>query len=137
MLNKVILIGRLTRTPEIKIIPTGTQVASFTVAVNRRYKDKNGNWQEDVYFFDIETFGKLAEKVAQQLDKGYQILIEGELRQDKWESAAGEKRSRVKIVANKISLLSKPADTNNIDKNQTEDSSNIDFDDDEEEDIPF
>jgi single-strand DNA-binding protein len=114
------------------------QVTSFTVAVNRKYKDKGGNWQEEAYFFDVETFGKLAERVS-QLDKGYQILVEGELRQDKWESPAGEKRSKVKIVANKIALIGKPADANNVEKkpvqSQPEEDISIDLED--EDDIPF
>jgi single-strand DNA-binding protein len=136
MLNKVMLIGRLTRTPEVRFLPSGMQVTSFTVAVNRKYKDKGGNWQEESYFFDVETFGKLAERVA-QLDKGYQILVEGELRQDKWESPAGEKRSKVKIVANKIALLGKPADANNVEKKTSEPEEDISIDLDNEEDIPF
>jgi single-strand DNA-binding protein len=136
MLNKVMLIGRLTRTPEVRFLPSGMQVTSFTVAVNRKYKDKGGNWQEEAHFFDVETFGKLAERVA-QLDKGYQILVEGELRQDKWESPAGEKRSKVKIVANKISLLGKPTDANNVEKKPAEPEEDISIDLDNEEDIPF
>ncbi len=110
MLNKVLLIGRLTRDPEIRYLPSGMQVSSFTIAVNRRYRDRDGNWQEESYFFDVETFGVLAERIGRQLSKGYQILLEGSLRQDKWESSAGEKRSKVKIVADKINLLSKPSE---------------------------
>ncbi len=108
MLNKVLLIGRLTRDPEIRYLPSGTQISSFSIAVKRKYKDKDENWQEDVYFFDVETFGALAERIGVQLSKGYQILLEGSLRQDKWEGPAGEKRSKVKIVAEKINLISKP-----------------------------
>ncbi|GAB6071665.1 single-stranded DNA-binding protein [Venenivibrio stagnispumantis] len=109
MLNKVFIIGRLTREPDIRFLPSGMQITSFTIANNRRYKDRDGNWKEDSYFFDIETFGALAERVGRQLEKGTQILIEGSLRQDKWENSAGEKRSRIKIVADRISILSKVA----------------------------
>ena len=109
MLNKVFIIGRLTREPDIRFLPSGMQITSFTIANNRRYKDRDGNWKEESYFFDIETFGALAERVGRQLEKGTQILIEGSLRQDKWENSAGEKRSRIKIVADRISILSKVA----------------------------
>jgi len=109
MLNKVFIIGRLTREPDIRFLPSGMQITSFTIANNRRYKDRDGNWKEESYFFDIETFGALAERVGRQLEKGTQILIEGSLRQDKWENSSGEKRSRIKIVADRISILSKVA----------------------------
>jgi single-strand DNA-binding protein len=107
MINRVILIGRLTKNPEVRFLPSGMQVTSFSIAVSRKFRDKGGNWQEEVSFFDIECFGKLAEKVA-QLGKGYQVNIEGSLRQEKWQTPTGEKRSKVKIVANKITLLGKP-----------------------------
>ena len=119
MLNKVLIIGRLTRDPEIRFLQSGTTVASFTLAVNRNYKDKNGNWQEESYFFDIETYGQLAERLGKQLSKGNKVLIEGSLRQDKWETKAGEKRSKVKIVAEKVNLISK----NTNDKSEEYDTS--------------
>lgn len=114
MLNKVLMIGRLTKDPEVRFLPSGMQVSSFTLAVGRRYKDKTGQWQEETYFFDVETYGNLAERVGKQFSKGYQIYIEGTLRQDKWETQAGEKRSKIKIVADKISLLSKPGEQKNV-----------------------
>jgi single-strand DNA-binding protein len=101
------LVPRLTKNPEVKVLPSGTKVARFSIAVSRNYKNKNGNWQKETWFFDVECYGKLAERVA-QLGKGYQVTIEGELRQDKWESASGEKRSKVKVVANKVNLVGKP-----------------------------
>lgn len=135
MLNKVLLIGRLSRNPEIRYLPSGMQVTSFTIAVNRNYKDKNGNWQEESYFFDVETFGNLAERIGNTISKGYQVLIEGSLRQDKWETNTGEKRSKIKIVADKVSLISKPsskqADVSQIDEDIIE--SDLESD----EDVPF
>jgi single-strand DNA-binding protein len=131
MFNRVLLIGRLTRDPEVKDL-TNSKVAIFTIAVNRNYKDKNGEWKEESYFFDIEAFGKLAEKVKAQLGKGYKILIEGELRQDRWESESGEKRSKVKIVAERITLISKPGDKPGIEKVEEKDLS-----EDSAEDVPF
>jgi len=139
MLNRVILIGRLTRDPEVRYLPSGMQVTSFSVAVNRRFKDKNGEWKEETSFFDVESYGKVAERIGTQLGKGDQILIEGSLRQDKWESPSGEKKSKVKIVANRISLIAKPEDGNTekkLTETQAEEDMSIDnFDD--EDDLPF
>lgn len=110
-MNKVMLVGRLTRDPEFKILNNGTKATNLSIAVNRKFKDRNGEWRELTDFFDIETYGPMAERVAQQLSKGYQVAIEGVLRQDKWVSPSGEKRSKVKIIANKVRLLSKPKTT--------------------------
>ncbi len=111
MLNKVFLIGRLTRDPEIRFLPSGTQITLFTLAVNRAYKTKDSSeWKEETYFFDIEAFGFLAERLGKQLSKGTQILVEGSLRQDKWETPSGEKRSKIKVVAEKVNVLT-PAKT--------------------------
>jgi single-strand DNA-binding protein len=131
------LIGRLTRDPEVRFLSGGMQVTSLSIAVNRNFKDKNGEWREEVSFFDVETFGKIAEKVGTQLSKGYQVIIEGELRQDRWESPSGEKRSKVKIVAYRIALIGKPGDRN-AKPTSTEEDLDIpvkDFESDE--DIPF
>ncbi|WP_457635868.1 single-stranded DNA-binding protein [Persephonella sp.] len=105
MLNKVFLIGRLTRDPEIRFLPSGSQVTSFTIAVNRPYR-VNNEWKEETYFFDIESFGMLAERLGKQLNKGTQILIEGQLRQDRWETASGEKRTKIKVVADRVNIIS-------------------------------
>ena len=106
MLNKVLQIGRLTRDPEIRFLPSGTQVTGFSIAVNRAYKTKDSDeWKEETYYFDVETFGNLAERLGKQLTKGKQVLVEGSLRQDRWENKEGEKRSKIKIVAEKVSLI--------------------------------
>jgi single-strand DNA-binding protein len=112
MLNRVMLIGRLTRDPEVRFLPSGVQVAIMTVAVSRKFKDKNGEWREETSFIDVESYGEMSKRVGSQLKKGYQILVEGSLRQDRWESSSGEKRSKVLISAEKISLLGKPGDRN-------------------------
>jgi single-strand DNA-binding protein len=131
------LIGRLTRDPEVRFLPSGMQVTSLSIAVSRNFKDKNGEWREETSFFDVEAFGKLAERVGTQLSKGYQILIEGSLRQDKWESSSGEKRSKVKIVAYRIALLGKPVDRN-AKSTLTEEDLDISVEDFEsDEDVPF
>ena len=138
MLNKVLLIGRLTRDPEIRYLPSGMQITSFSIAVNRKFKDKGGNWQEETYFFDIETFGGLAERLGKQLSKGHQIFLEGSLRQDKWENQAGEKRSKIKIVAEKVSLLSRPIQGDSNQKSSYEDNEFVEPTDlNSDEDVPF
>lgn len=134
MLNKVLLIGRLSRNPEVRYLPSGMQVTSFTVAVNRNFKDKSGNWQEETYFFDVETFGELAQRLASAINKGDQVLIEGSLRQNKWEDKKGEKRSKVKIVADRVRTISKPSNKNT---SEDIDTDNIDSDLESDEDIPF
>lgn len=120
MINRVIVMGRLTANPEMRSLPSGMPVVSFGIAVNRNYKDKNGNWQEESHFFDVEAFGQLAERIGKQLSKGYQVLIEGQLRQDKWEDKNGEKRSKVKIVAERVSLVSKPSGNTNANATEEE-----------------
>jgi single-strand DNA-binding protein len=131
------LIGRLTRDPEVRFLPSGMQVTSLSIAVSRKFKDKNGEWREETSFFDIESYGKLAERVGSQLSKGYQVIIEGELRQDRWESPSGEKRSKVKIVAERIALLGKPSDRN-AKPASTEEDLDIPVEDFEsDEDVPF
>ena len=124
MLNKVLLIGRVSSEPEIRFLPSGMQVTSFSVAHNRAYKSGE-SWKEEVYYFDVDSFSALAERLGKQLNKGMQIVIEGSLKQERWETEDGSKRSRVKIVAEKVSILSKPKSEG---KQQEEK---------EEEDVPF
>lgn len=107
MLNKVLLIGRLTRDPEVRFFPSGTQITTFSVAYNRKYK-VNDEWKEEPHYFDIETYGALAERLGRSLSKGYQVLIEGRLAQQRWENQAGEKRSKIVIVADRVAIVSKP-----------------------------
>ncbi len=97
--NKVILYGNLTRDPELKALPSGSQVAEFGIATNRVYKDKNGAKQEEVDFHNIVAFGKTAEVIAQYLKKGRPIFIEGRIRTRSWESKDGTgKRYKTEIV---------------------------------------
>ena len=136
MLNKVFLIGRLTRDPEIRFLPSGSQVTSFSIAVNRAYR-VNNEWREETYFFDIETFGQLAERLGKQLNKGTQILVEGQLRQDRWETAAGDKRTKVKIVADMVSILSGKSAKEEKSKEPDLDISTETEDFSSDEDVPF
>ncbi|RMA97557.1 single-stranded DNA-binding protein [Hydrogenothermus marinus] len=139
MLNKVFLIGRLTRDPEIRFLPSGSQVTAFSIAVNRNYK-VNDQWKEETSFFDIETFGALAERIGKQLSKGTQVLIEGQLKQDRWETSGGEKRSKIKIVATKINLLNVPAGEQTSSAPKKEEPMNLPEDIEDissDEDVPF
>ncbi len=102
-LNKAILIGNLTRDPEIKALPTGIKVCSFGIATNRVWKDKTGVKQEAADFHNIVTFGRQAEIVAQYMKKGSNVLIEGRLQTRTWEDkGTGEKKYRTEIIADSI-----------------------------------
>jgi len=101
-LNKAIIIGNLTRDPELKSLPSGIQVASFGIATNRVYKDKNGQRQEQTEFHNIVVFGRQAETTAQYLRKGSSALIEGRMQTRSWDAADGTKKYRTEVVADRI-----------------------------------
>ncbi len=101
-LNKAIIIGNLTRDPEIKALPSGTKVATMGLATNRVWKDKNGAKQEGVDYHNIVVFGRQAELVAQYLKKGSSALIEGRMQTRSWEGKDGEKKYRTEIVADRV-----------------------------------
>jgi single-strand DNA-binding protein len=104
--NRVILAGNLVRDPEIRYLPSGLSVTSFGIAVNSRYK-QNNELKEEVSFFDIVVFGKLGENCAEYLSKGRPVLVEGRLRQRRWESE-GTKRSKIEVVADGVQFLGAP-----------------------------
>ncbi|MCK6462637.1 MAG: single-stranded DNA-binding protein [Candidatus Pacebacteria bacterium] len=101
-LNKVFLIGNLTRDPELKSLPSGSSVATFGVATNRVWRNQQGEKQEEVQFHNIVVFGKQADIVAQYLKKGSSALIEGRLQTRNWEAQDGSKRNRTEIVAERV-----------------------------------
>lgn len=103
-LNKVFLIGRLTRDPEIRSLPSGQQVASFGLATNRVFTDKSGQKQEQTEFHNIILFGRLAEIASQYLTKGSLAMIEGRLQTRNWQDASGNQHSRTEIVAERLQL---------------------------------
>lgn len=104
-MNTVILLGNLVRDPELKQLGNGNAVVNFVIAVNEKpYKDRNGETVKPVHFFDVEAFASGAEGIAGTFKKGSSILVEGMLRQHKWETNEGEKRSRVVIRCNKYSV---------------------------------
>jgi single-strand DNA-binding protein len=101
-LNKAIVIGNLTRDPEVKVLPSGVKVASFSVATNRVWKDKNGVKQENVDYHNIVIFGRQAEIVGQYMKKGSSILVEGRMQTRSWDDASGVKKYRTEIIADRI-----------------------------------
>ena len=102
--NKVILIGNLTKDPEIRYTPCGTAVASFRMAVNRRYK-QGEEFKEEVCYIDIVVFGKQAESCGQYLNKGSGVIVEGRLQERRWESEDGQKRSKHEVAAQTVRFL--------------------------------
>jgi single-strand DNA-binding protein len=101
-LNKAIVYGNLTKDPEIKALPSGIKVASFGVATNRVWKDKEGRKQESADFHNIVLFGKQAELAGQYLKKGSGLLVEGRMQTRSWDAQDGTKKYRTEIVAEKI-----------------------------------
>ncbi len=100
--NKAIVIGNLTRDPEMRSLPSGIQVASFSLATNRVWKDKNGAKQESVDFHNIVVFGRQAEIVGQYLKKGSSAMVEGRMQTRSWDAADGQKKYRTEIVADRV-----------------------------------
>jgi len=105
MYNRIILIGNLTKDPELRYTPQGTPVASFRIAVNTRYKQSDES-REDTLFIDIVTFGKQAETCSQYLNKGKSVLVEGRLQERRWESE-GQQKSKVEVIAQTVRFLSR------------------------------
>jgi single-strand DNA-binding protein len=103
-LNQVTLMGNLTRDPELRQTPSGQSVTSFSLALNRSYKDASGEWQEATDYIDIVCWGPLAERVAQYLSKGRRCLVQGRLQSRSWEQD-GQKRSKVEVLANDVTFL--------------------------------
>lgn len=105
-LNKVMLIGNLTRDPEVRYTPKGTAVGDLGLAVNRRVSDGNGNWNEEVTFIDVTVWGTNAENAQKYLHKGRGVFVEGRLQLDTWDDKqSGQKRSKLKVVAEVLQFL--------------------------------
>lgn len=119
-LNKVFLIGRLTKDPELSHTTQGRPFTRFRIAVNRPYKDKNGNWQEETAFIDVVVWGDAADRAVSKFSKGAEVLVEGRLRQSSWETESGERRSKIEVVSDRVQLLSVPSA-------QEDDSGDIEF----------
>ena len=106
-LNKVFLIGNLTRAPELRMTPKGTAICQFGIAVNRQFKDESGATRDETTFVDIEAWGKQGELVSKYLNKGSLAMVEGRLKFDQWEDkTSGQKRSKLKVVLDNVQFLS-------------------------------
>lgn len=108
-LNQVTLLGRLTRDPELRQTPNGASVASFSMALNRSYKDSAGEWQEQTDFIDCVAWGPLAERLEKMVKRGQRLLVSGRLSQRSWEQD-GQKRSKVEVVINDMTLIESAGD---------------------------
>ena len=109
-LNKVLLIGNLTRDTEVRMLPSGNPVCNFGLAVGRNFKDAQGNLREETAFVDVEAFGKIGETIGRLFSKGRPIFIEGRLKLDQWESKTGEKRSKLRVVLDNFEFVDSKQD---------------------------
>ncbi|SDU10158.1 single-strand binding protein [Verrucomicrobium sp. GAS474] len=107
-LNKVLLIGNLTRDPEIRYTPKGTAVGDLAIAINSTYKTQDGQTKDEVCYVDIVAWGRQAETCKEFLQKGAPILVDGRLQLDQWETKEGEKKSRLRVRAERIQFLGRP-----------------------------
>lgn len=149
-INQVIIMGNLTRDPELRQTPNGQNVCSFSLALNRSYKDKNDEWQEATDYIDIVCWAGLAERVSQYLSRGRRCLVQGRLQSRSWEQD-GQKRSKVEVLANDVTFLDgrasdadsgpSPKSASKPKSSKKEDVVIEDVDDDDEpinlDDIPF
>jgi single-strand DNA-binding protein len=108
-LNKIILLGNLTRDPELRYTPSGTAVSTFGLAMNRRYR-QGDEWKGEVCFVDVVTYGRQAETAGEYLSKGSMALVEGRLQWRSWESETGQKRSKHEVVAANIQFMPRVRD---------------------------
>lgn len=104
--NKVMLIGNLTRDPELRVTPRGTSICQFGLAVNRQFKDESGATRDETTFVDVEAWGKQGELINKYLNKGSSCFVEGRLRFDQWDDKqSGQKRSKLKVVVENVQFL--------------------------------
>ncbi|MDO8885598.1 single-stranded DNA-binding protein [Candidatus Oleimmundimicrobium sp.] len=139
-LNRVILIGNLTRDPELRSTPSGASVTNFGIAVNRHWTNKQGERVESVDFFNIVCWGKLAELVSQNITKGTPVAIDGRLQYRAWETSEGQKRSTVEVIAENVQFLgraSSQAKDKDFEPDFTSDAGTENADVSLDEDIPF
>ncbi len=149
-LNKAIIVGNLTRDPELKSLPSGMAVCSFSVATNRVWKDQNGAKQESTDYHNIVVFGRQAETAAQYLKKGQNVMIEGRIQTRSWDNQSGQKQYRTEIVADRVQFGAKTGGAGGSSPNQSsgpsspmdapmDDGGQIEYPADEinPEDIPF
>ena len=104
-LNKVFLMGNLTRDPELRYTPSGTAIANFGLAINRRFKGKDGDTREDTCFVDVDAWARQAEVISEYCRKGRPLFIEGRLQLDSWQTKDGQKRSKLKVVLENFQFI--------------------------------
>jgi single-strand DNA-binding protein len=141
-INRVTIVGRLTRDPELAHLPSGTAVLKLGVAVNGRQKDEAGNWTDKPNFFDVKVFGNQAEMLANHLAKGRRVGIDGRLDWSSWEAQDGGKRSKVEVIANTVQFLDSRGDQTSgenqfVPAGATTENANADFGNANDDDIPF
>ena len=130
--NKVILMGNLTRDPELRYTPKGTAVAKLSLALNRKHTDKDGQTVEETTFVDVDAFGKTAETIGQYMQKGRAILLEGRLKLDEWEDqATGKRRHKLNVILERFNFVGGKSD-NAAPSNEPANKSPID-----DADVPF
>ncbi|MCX8024139.1 MAG: single-stranded DNA-binding protein [Thermanaerothrix sp.] len=138
-LNKVMLIGHLGRDPEMRYTPSGRPVTTFTIATTRTWNTSNGERHTETEWFNVVTWGNLAEICKQYLSKGQQVYVEGRLQTRRWEDSEGNKHTSVEIVANEMMILGErrePLSNNNHFAETLQDAQHSDEDLDEDE-YPF
>lgn len=128
--NRVLLIGNLTRDPELRYTPNNTAVADIGLAVNRSYQDGDGNEQDDTAFVDITAWGSQAENCDKYLEKGAPIFVDGRLTFESWEQDDGQKRSKLKVTASRIDFLGGSSNNDNAEVSTAEEAL-------EDDDVPF
>lgn len=109
-INRVVLVGRLTRDPELRALPSGASVCSLRIACNSSRRDVDGNYQERPNFFDVSAYGAPAESVGRYMRKGSRVAVDGRLEWREWETADGQKRQAVSVVGETVQFLDGPGD---------------------------
>jgi single-strand DNA-binding protein len=103
--NKVMLMGNLTRSPEVKTLPSGNSVCEFGLAINRKFTTRDGDERDEVAYVELSCFGRGGEVIKQYCDKGSPLFVEGRLRYDSWQNDKGEKRNRLSVIVDNFQLL--------------------------------
>ena len=139
--NKVILVGNLTRDPELRVTGTGLSICKIGLAVNRSYTSKEGESKDETTFVDVDVFGKQAEILGKYMQKGRPLMVEGRLKLDQWESNDGQKRSKLGVVLESFQFLGGRDDnvprSTSASQLNTESTSNDSKEDSFDEDVPF
>jgi len=137
-LNKVMLLGNLTRDPELRYAPNGTAVARFGLAINSRFR-QGEEWKDDVCFVDVVVFGRQAETAGEYLAKGRMALIEGRLQWRSWEGQDGQKRSKHEVIADRVQFMSRGRDdsVSRSGPDSSDSGEEMDMTSPQDDDIPF